>query len=105
MSIETFGIQRDVTRVGIDKVENIQALRGIAILMVMFYHIDTYEKFMFHRAVLSPVFSRGFTGVDLFFVISGFVMLTITKGRSEGMGRALTFLMRRVTRIYPLYLK
>jgi len=41
-------------------------------------------------------------GVDIFFVISGFIMV-YTTGRKAGAGDALTFIRRRVLRIYPLY--
>jgi exopolysaccharide production protein ExoZ len=42
-------------------------------------------------------------GVDLFFVISGFVMVTVTRGKFQKARQALTFLYHRTSRIYPLY--
>jgi len=42
-------------------------------------------------------------GVDLFFVISGFVMVTVTRGKFQRVKEALIFLYHRISRIYPLY--
>jgi peptidoglycan/LPS O-acetylase OafA/YrhL len=42
-------------------------------------------------------------GVDLFFVISGFVMFTVTRGKFQIPKQALRFIYRRVARIYPTY--
>jgi exopolysaccharide production protein ExoZ len=46
---------------------------------------------------------RGAAGVDIFFVISGFVMAIATVGRSHGHHPARRFLERRVLRIFPMY--
>ena len=46
----------------------------------------------------------GRTGVDLFFVISGFIMIVTTARVPHGVAGARHFLWRRVTRIYPPYL-
>jgi peptidoglycan/LPS O-acetylase OafA/YrhL len=88
---------------GQEKIHNIQALRGIAVLMVLLYHIGKYEERLYPSFALLPDLTlAGRAGVDLFFVISGFVMVTITSGRTES-GGATTFLLRRAARIYPLY--
>ncbi len=42
-------------------------------------------------------------GVDLFFVISGFIMVTVTRKKFQQPEQAFTFLYHRVSRIYPLY--
>ena len=45
----------------------------------------------------------GFAGVDVFFVIPGFIIATITAGRFGSTAGALDFLGRRALRIFPLY--
>jgi peptidoglycan/LPS O-acetylase OafA/YrhL len=46
---------------------------------------------------------NGAAGVDIFFVISGFVMMTSTSGLAKYRHPVLVFLERRITRIVPLY--
>lgn len=70
---------------------SIQYLRGFAALGVLLYHAS-------QRA--GPTFGAGAAGVDVFFVISGFIMWTISARRATGPG---DFLLRRAGRIVPLY--
>ena len=86
------------------KIGNIQALRGIAVLLVVFAHVGSYEKRFFDGHAYLELFTViGTAGVDLFFVISGFVMMAICRGRFQKRNGAWSFLLRRVVRIYPLY--
>lgn len=84
--------------------DNLQALRGVAVLLVVASHAAVMEAKYFQGVRLLPAwFSAGEAGVDLFFVISGFAMVFST-GESASRGRAVAeFLYRRCTRIYPLY--
>lgn len=76
----------------------IQMLRGIAASMVMFVHLDT-ELDRLHFARLGSDWLA--TGVDIFFVISGFIMWTSVERR--GHISATAFLRNRLIRIVPLY--
>ena len=73
---------------------SVELLRGLAALMVMYAHY--YALAGLDRTL----FAFFFTGVDLFFVISGFVFAPYFFGKGLAW-RA--FLIRRVFRIYPLY--
>jgi peptidoglycan/LPS O-acetylase OafA/YrhL len=85
------------------KLESIQALRGIAVLGVIAFHAMTIErKYSGGDQLLPGLLEFGQTGVDLFFVISGFVMVTVTRGRG-GRGDTGRFLWSRFSRIYPTY--
>ena len=69
---------------------DIQALRGFAVLVVLFYH-----------AKLS-LFPAGYLGVDVFFVISGFLITTLIKnGIENGSFRFSEFYFRRAKRLLP----
>lgn len=74
----------------------IQYLRAVAALMVVFHHslIQMPWLAQYHQS------SIGSYGVDLFFVISGFVMVVTTHGREV---TRTEFMRRRIVRIVPLY--
>jgi peptidoglycan/LPS O-acetylase OafA/YrhL len=81
----------------------LQALRGLAALGVVLFHLLPFEaKYLPGASIVPAGFSAGRAGVDLFFVLSGFLAVWTTRGPS-GAGAAQRFLLRRVTRIYPLY--
>ena len=66
-----------------NKIESIQVLRFFAAFSVMMVHL--------------PVFEFGIWGVDIFFVISGFIMMYVTENNEK------FFLLKRIFRIVPLY--
>ncbi len=69
---------------------DIDGLRAIAVLAVVFYHAGL------------PGFSGGFVGVDVFFVISGFLITGIVWSEIEEKNFSLQgFYVRRVKRIFP----
>ncbi|MEO5806012.1 DUF6456 domain-containing protein [Devosia sp.] len=78
------------------KLLSIQYLRGIAALLVLASHALLYPL-----AIPNADFHRlGWMGVILFFVISGFIMVTVV---GEGKFDAIKFLQRRAVRIVPMY--
>jgi len=85
------------------KINNIQGLRGIAVLFVVFFHLMLIEDKYDHNRIIPKWLSFGISGVDLFFVISGFVIVTVTRNQFKIPGSAIRFLYHRVSRIYPLY--
>jgi exopolysaccharide production protein ExoZ len=83
----------------------IQFLRGVAALIVVLGHSYLeWNKFAVNRGFehFRSSFSWGF-GVDIFFVISGFVMWTTSKDVLPGIQSSLEFLKRRIIRIVPMY--
>jgi len=82
-------------------------LRGAAALLVLLAHLVGAERdYGGGGAILPGFLEMGVTGVDLFFLISGFVMVYVTQAPSPAGGplrRSADFLLRRATRIYPLY--
>lgn len=96
------GAATDAT--ALDRLLSIQALRAVAALLVVFYHLRTAElKYLESPAVLDSVARYASVGVDLFFVISGFVMTTLAAGRYQKPGASSRFLIQRAWRIVPLY--
>ncbi len=82
---------------------NIQSLRGIAVIMVLALHIFATEKKYSPDQLLPDFLQLGAAGVDIFFVISGFIMTTVTRNMAPDFSSASQFLLLRITRIYPLY--
>lgn len=90
--------------VGIDykgKIVELEGLRGIAILIVTIHHFwprtgGFYEDW-------SSVAHLGWIGVDLFFVISGFLIGGILLDTKKDAQYFSNFYARRVLRIFPLY--
>lgn len=83
------------------RLAGIQMLRGIAVLLVMAIHIWANENRAAGDPVLSVWLYHGGAGVDLFFVISGFIMVHVTRSKG-GAVAAGSFLFARASRIYPL---
>jgi len=71
---------------------HIQFLRGISVILVFFYHLNL------------SYFDYGFLGVDIFFVISGFVITSIISKEIEQTKKFdfYNFYIRRFKRIYPV---
>ncbi|MGE4314043.1 MAG: acyltransferase family protein [Pseudobdellovibrionaceae bacterium] len=85
--------------------ENLQVLRGLAALMIVLLHSraetaemfkDTQSAFLFFRYPL-------LLGIDLFFVLSGFVMVYTSQGRFADKTYPKEFILRRLLRVAPLY--
>jgi len=78
---------------------NIQVARAIAANAVLLFHLHAVElKYSQGFAILGKNSLWGIIGVDLFFVISGFIMAVTSCNASP-----LKFIYSRVTRIYPVY--
>jgi len=87
----------------IHKLSNIQSLRGLAALLVVFTHLPSMEIKHGGDMILPAFFRFGISGVDMFFVISGFIMVYVTWSSERSPKRSLKFLFARLTRIYPIY--
>ena len=76
---------------------NLQVLRALAAYSVFLTHFGLYAGPILPRP---DALAFGAVGVDVFFVLSGFIMFVSTAGRHETPG---TFLLRRAIRVVPLY--
>jgi peptidoglycan/LPS O-acetylase OafA/YrhL len=81
------------------RIPQLDAVRGLAILVVMFHNISPKYP-LFHS---DKLFSDGWMGVDLFFVLSGFLITGILLDTKESGGYFKNFYVRRCLRIWPLY--
>jgi peptidoglycan/LPS O-acetylase OafA/YrhL len=78
----------------------LDSLRGIAALLVVLYHYTSRYPDLYGVAGIAPVeVYWGIYGVDLFFIISGYVIfMTLERVRHP-----LDFVVSRLTRLYPAY--
>lgn len=81
-------------RARVETVVAIQYLRAVAASLIVFQHAMGVPAFVHYTAHFGTV------GVDLFFVISGYIMWTTTEHRERG---PLAFWLARIVRIVPLY--
>jgi peptidoglycan/LPS O-acetylase OafA/YrhL len=81
----------------------IQMLRGIAALLVVLCHaryaLLNTEGFGLAQQLLMP----GASGVDLFFLISGFIMCYSTAGSDGSPAEVARFAIKRFARVWPVY--
>lgn len=86
------------------RIHYLDGLRGLAILGVMFWHYtdEVYASFLPYATMYSdiPGLDHGWVGVNLFFLISGYVIL-LTLERCAGFG---DFIRRRWLRLFPAML-
>lgn len=81
----------------------IQMLRGIASILVVLYHITVNFSETFNQSFFFNIFDFGGSGVDVFFVLSGFIIAYANKDLVAQPTKTVTFLKRRFIRIFPIY--
>jgi peptidoglycan/LPS O-acetylase OafA/YrhL len=83
---------------------SLDGLRGMAILFVMLYHFHfVFRDDSGFGYWIFRVFNFGWCGVDLFFVLSGFLITGILLDAKGRTGYFRNFYIRRALRIFPLY--
>jgi peptidoglycan/LPS O-acetylase OafA/YrhL len=86
------------------RLDALTGIRGLAAWLVVIYHVRASLHAIWPESVIA-VFAKGYLAVDLFFVLSGFV-LWFNYGerlREGGRAQAWAFLWRRFSRVWPLH--
>jgi peptidoglycan/LPS O-acetylase OafA/YrhL len=81
------------------RIPELDGLRGIAILLVMIFHLTPVTIPLFAAYFVQA----GWIGVDLFFVLSGYLITGILLDSAGTRGYYRNFILRRTLRIFPLY--
>ena len=85
-----------------NKYYGLDNLRAFAIIMVFFFH---YQRWFEHPAWMPTALNFGWTGVDLFFVLSGFLISSqlFAQIKKDGHFSMRNFYIKRFFRILPIY--
>jgi peptidoglycan/LPS O-acetylase OafA/YrhL len=82
----------------------LDGLRGIAVLAVMIHHFSPWSPGApGYRGVLGAITGSAWIGLDLFFVLSGFLITSILANTRDAPHYFRNFYARRALRIVPLY--
>ena len=92
----------------IKRIPQLDGIRGLAILLVMLFHFFWFPMaaglpISANDSWLRPILLSCWVGVDLFFVLSGFLITGILVDARARPGYFKNFYARRVLRIFPLY--
>nr|WP_241517538.1 acyltransferase [Serratia marcescens] len=80
-----------------NKLTSLQWLRAVAVLLVVGWHVMVKANVL--NITSEQYFAIGNAGVDLFFLISGFIMAYTLHNQEDG----YIFFIKRIARILPLY--
>jgi peptidoglycan/LPS O-acetylase OafA/YrhL len=90
------------------EIQSLTPLRGIAAIWVICFHYGVVY-FSFHPEQFSCVLNKGYLAVDMFFMLSGFVLShvywhTFTSNAADHAKSYWSFIGARIARLYPLHL-
>lgn len=101
------GVSASTSQPGTDHLPALDGVRGLAIFIVLFAHAAVYVPPGPWPSLSGRIYftlcSFGWVGVDLFFVLSGFLITRILMEARETPGYFRNFYARRALRIFPLY--
>jgi peptidoglycan/LPS O-acetylase OafA/YrhL len=104
LHLTLFVLKSIVTRASTD-IGSLTGLRGLAAWYVVLFHVQDWIPTT-SSPYIYKFFSQGFLAVDLFFILSGFVIHRAYSSKFSPfyLGAYFDFIFRRLARIYPLHL-
>ena len=85
------------------KLNLLQVYRGIAAVLVVLFHLNDMSRERLNQVTFFNLFQAGWSGVDYFFVLSGFIMVYVHRSAIGQKNQLKSFLVKRAVRIYPIY--
>jgi peptidoglycan/LPS O-acetylase OafA/YrhL/glycosyltransferase involved in cell wall biosynthesis len=85
------------------RLELLQSCRGIAALLVLLFHVTQLSREKLGQTFLYGLFQFGDSGVNFFFVLSGFIVFWVHRFDRGQSDRLKPFILKRLVRVYPLY--
>ncbi len=87
-----------------NQLESLQIIRAFAMILVLLVHLDVFSTRVLNKQFLYGIFSLGGdSGVELFFVLSGFIISYIHLKDVGQISKLWPYLIKRFSRIYPVY--
>ena len=86
------------------RLRSLDLLRGISATIVLFWHYGVYFRGRPGSYFFSAFYGNGQAVVDVFFVISGFILQHVYGDRLRSWSDFNNFIVRRLARLYPLHL-
>lgn len=83
--------------------ETLQVFRGLAAMLVLLFHANGTFRDTFNEVYLFNIFFNGTSGVDFFFVLSGFIMYYIHSKDFGNSTKFNSFVYKRLVRVYPIH--
>lgn len=81
------------------RVESLESVRGVAAFLVVLYHVPGWNRALYEVALIR----NGYLMVELFFVLSGFVIFRTYSTRLQTLGDVARFQFLRFGRLYPVH--
>ena len=85
------------------RIYSLQAFRGIAVLLVVLYHVTDSMQEKFSYIFLGNAFAFGKTGLDFFFVLSGFIIYYVHRADIGNARAVARYAAKRLIRIFPIF--
>lgn len=86
------------------RLDSLQLIRALAMTLVLFIHTDYFFTQIFQTKFLNGLFFPGGDGgVDMFFVLSGFIIYFVHNSDINDKSQLLPYYMKRFIRIFPVY--
>lgn len=82
-----------------ERVESLESVRGVAAFLVVLYHVPGWNRALYDIAIIR----NGYLMVELFFVLSGFVIFRTYSTRLHTLGDLARFQFLRFGRLYPVH--
>jgi peptidoglycan/LPS O-acetylase OafA/YrhL len=85
------------------KLNLLQVYRGIAAVLVVMVHLTIKSAENLNQVAFFNLFQAGWSGVDYFFVLSGFIRVYVYRSAIGKKDQLKSILVKRAVRIYPIY--
>ncbi len=81
---------------------SLQVIRALSAILIVGHHVALYINDS-SLSMLNKIFFKGWVGVDVFFVLSGFLLYYTSYKKIGQKDQCMEFLFKRLSRIYPVY--